>query len=122
MDSVGSRLNLQDTGTRFDHYMELKEVFMLGIEVIKGMRPGFASDIDKTTKVKLEHAVEVINKRIEYLSDYGDKAARWSDFGRQIDLIKPHVTPLLTAGGCDAKPEPKIASLPNDSEIEGNLS
>lgn len=122
MDSVGSRLNLTETGTRYDHYMELKEVFMLGIEVIKGMRPGFASDIDKTTKVKLEHAVEVIDKRICYLSDFGDKATRYSDLGRVIDLVGKHVTPQLTAGGTDAKPEPQVASEPRDSEIEGNLS
>lgn len=101
MDSVGQRLDLTQVGTRYDHYMELKEVFMLGIEVIDGMRPHLVSEADRRTKVKLEAAVELIDRRLKYLSDFDDKIFSVS---REVKAAGIHRTPLLGAGN-DSEPK-----------------
>jgi hypothetical protein len=103
-DSVASKLDLQETGTRYDHYMELKEVFLLGIDVIDRMRESYVSDTDKLVKKNLQTAVDMIEKRLAYLANFSTEASQYSDFGRELNAIKPHVTPKLTAGS------------PNDSQ------
>lgn len=94
MDSIATKLDLQETGTRYSHYMELKEVFMLGIDVIERMQPGHLSEGDKKTKAKLEAAVEVIEKRIKYLADFDTKIYA---VNRAIDAAGTNRT-LLTEG------------------------
>ncbi len=54
MDSVGSKPDLFEQGTRYDHYVELKEVFLLGIDVIDRMNPNYVSDGDRAMKRELE--------------------------------------------------------------------
>jgi hypothetical protein len=117
MDSVGSRVPLLEKGTRYDHYMEMKEIFLLGLDVLDRMNPAFVSANDKAMKVKLANAVELITKRIDYLSDFASKTANYGDLARQVTLIGRHVTPLLTEGSNAAeKPESKVADKPGDSE------
>lgn len=71
MDSVGSKPDLMATGTRYDHYVELREVFALGGEVIDGLeKTNRICEADKVLRTKLQGAVEVINKRLSYLSNY----------------------------------------------------
>ena len=119
MDSNGKRLNLKEMGTRYDHYMELREVFMDGIDVLTRMNQSFISDADKIVKTKLTHTVEMITRRLDNLSDFADKTANYGDLARQINLVGKHVTPLLTEGGkSDAKPEPQVADKPNRPEDE----
>jgi hypothetical protein len=62
------RLGLQDVGTRWEHYSELRELFALGIEILKNLP--VKSSIDEHRRVKLEHAVEMIDGRLSLLSDY----------------------------------------------------
>jgi hypothetical protein len=119
MDSNGKRLNLKEMGTRYDHYMELREVFMDGIDVLTRMNQSFISDADKIVKTKLTHTVEMITRRLDNLSDFADKTANYGDLARQVNLVGKHVTPLLTDGGkSDEKPEPKVADKPNRPEDE----
>jgi hypothetical protein len=63
-----SRLDLLDIGTRWQHYSELRELFALGIEILKNLP--VKSSIDEHRRVKLEHAVEMIDGRLSLLSDY----------------------------------------------------
>ena len=120
MDSNGKRLNLKEMGTRYDHYMELREVFMDGIDVLTRMNQSFISDADKIVKTKLTHTVEMITRRLDNLSDFADKTANYGDLARQINLVGKHVTPQLTDGGkSDAKPEqPQTTDRPNRPEDE----
>ncbi len=70
-DSVGSKPDLMGVGTRYDHYVELREVFSSGVEVINGLQErGHDSRSDRDLKVKLSNAVEVIDKRLSYLSNF----------------------------------------------------
>lgn len=71
MSEVASKPDLLEQGTRYDHYVELREVFASGIEVISNqIKRGRDVMQDRVLKVKLEGAVEVINKRLSYLSNY----------------------------------------------------
>ena len=115
MDSVGGKKNLRETGTRYDHYMELKEVFMDGIDVLNRMNPNFVSEHDKAVKVKLQNAVEMITRRIDNLSDFAEKTANYGDLAREIRLAGKHTTLLLTEGS-DVKP--KSSTKPSDSQDE----
>lgn len=70
--------NLMEQGTRYDHYVELRECFASGIEVISGLEArGYDSEADRLLKPKLVGAVAVINKRLNYLSEF-DKKTEWS--------------------------------------------
>lgn len=103
IDSVGARPNLRELGTRYDHYMELKEVFLLGMDVIERMNQSFVSDADRVTKLKLSYAVEMINKRLDYLSDFVDKTSHWSSIAREVNDAGIHRT--LELGGNNVKPK-----------------
>jgi hypothetical protein len=62
------RLDLLDVGTRWQHYAELRELFALGIEILKHLHVKSSMDYDRQRK--LEHAVEMIDGRLSLLSDY----------------------------------------------------
>ena len=63
--------DLMEEGTRYDHYVELREVFEDGIEVIRGLKErNHDTEADRRLQVKLAGAVEVINKRLEHLADF----------------------------------------------------
>jgi hypothetical protein len=117
MDSVASKLNLMEVGTRYSHYMELKEVFLLGIDVIDRMNQSFVNNSDKKLKEDLQTSVSCIEKRLAYLVNYSMEASQYSDFGREIDRIQPHRTPLLTAGSSnDTSQNPPQDSNPRRPE------
>lgn len=112
-DSVASKLDLNEQGTRYTHYMELKEVFLLGIDVIDRMNQSYISDSDKVTKTNLLIAVDMIERRLAYLSSFSVEASQFSDFGRELNSIKPHVTPQLTGSPNDTQSNPTPQQNPN---------
>lgn len=93
------KVDLQQQGRRYDHYMELKEWAMTGIDVIE--RSKLANEGDKRTKAKLEAFVEVLDRRMRYLADYDSKVFA---VNRAIDAAGIHRTPALTTGATDDKP------------------
>ena len=89
-------LTLDDVGTRYNHYQELRELFSEGIEVVKQtMTHQPNNDRSKKRMESLQHAFNEIDHRIEVLAGYADYAHRWSKFGRELDSIEPHKTDLL---------------------------
>lgn len=109
------KLDLTEKGTRYDHYVELKEAFATGIAVIDGMSPQYLSPSDKQLRVKLIGAVEVIDKRLMKLSDYNGKMQAWGNLPRDMAEAAKKGTAegerfkreqkLLTAGGSNGKHE-----------------
>jgi len=63
-----NKLDLLETGTRWEHYAELRELFAIGIEILKHLTIRNSHDSDK--QKKLENAVEMIDGRINLLADY----------------------------------------------------
>ena len=75
-------LDLMETGTRLEHYNELREVFMVGVEMLKGMHPGHKNDADIAQQTRLEIAAEVITARIDILSEF----AKGCGYGKYLQL------------------------------------
>jgi len=63
-----SKPDLLEMGTRWQHYVELRDLFADGIEIIKRMT--IKSSADAVKRVKLEAAVELLNARLNLLSDF----------------------------------------------------
>lgn len=110
-------LSLYDIGTRYEHYQELRGLFADGVEVITtAMTYQPDNAVNKRRRESLQHAVNEIDHRLDVLSGYEEKAGRWSNFGRELDSIKPNVT--VSEGSnvqnAEVKPEikPEIKSLP----------
>ena len=108
-------LTLDEVGTRYTHYQELRELFAEGVEIVKQARvyqP--TNELNKRRAESLQHAVNEIDHRLEVLAGYGDQASRWSKFGRELDSIKPNVTKQLSEDSNVQNPEvkPEIKPLP----------
>lgn len=61
---------LDETGTRFQHYSELRELFADGIEILTKCLPAHRSPGDDEKLKKLKAAEELIAKRLELLSGF----------------------------------------------------
>lgn len=96
------RLDLMETGTRYDHYMELRDVFTEGIEMLKQMSSMHKGVKEWEKQKTLEAAVRHIEGRIEYLADFQNQCY---ELGRTVDSIpKPTPTPqLLLSGATDGQ-------------------
>ena len=68
IDDPAPKLNLLEMGTRWAHYAELRDLFTTGIEIINNMTT--KSSGDQLKRVKLEGAVELLDARINLLSDF----------------------------------------------------
>lgn len=105
MESIASKLDLMERGTRFEHYYELKEVFLLGIDVIDRMNPKYLSESDKLMRTNLKTTVEMIERRLAYLANYSTMASGYSDLAREIDRIPIHRTPLSAGSVNEQTPQ-----------------
>ena len=105
MDSITSKLDLMEKGTRYQHYYELKEVFLLGIDVIDRMNQSHISEMDIEMKRKLTTAVDMIERRIGYLCNYSMETSDYSDLAREIDHIQVHRTSLTSRSPNDTTPK-----------------
>ncbi len=119
-DSIGSKPDLLGLGTRYAHIMELKEVFMQGVAIIDQMI--MKSEGDRRTKAKLEIAVEMINKRLDHLSDFNDKTHDASPLAREVRAAGIHraPAPLMLEANNDKsgaeKPKSQIIDQSNRSQ------
>jgi hypothetical protein len=85
------KLDLLEEGTRYDHYMELKEAFATGIVILENQSQ-YEEIENKTTKanvVKLKNAVDLIESRLSYLSDFNRLATNHGEFAKTIRAIPP---------------------------------
>lgn len=90
-----NRPDPQELGTRYDHYVELRDLFAQGVEIIKGMRETWKSVGERTQQQQLESAVMLINKRLDLITGYDDGCYK---LGRIIDALPVLHPKLLTEG------------------------
>lgn len=93
--SISAKPDLRATGTRFEHYMELKEVFMEGVEILERRDPKYLSDDEKEKLGKMRNAAELIGKRLEILANFEDKTSWDSELRRELNAITPKKQYLL---------------------------
>ncbi len=108
-------LSLDDVGRRYDHYMELREIFAEGVEIIKNSQRINKNETNALRQKSLQHAVDEIDNRLEILSGYNGAMGRYGVVGKEIEAI-----PRLTEGS-NAKQEREIQQSNTDSNysIEG---
>jgi hypothetical protein len=75
MEDESLKPNLLEKGTRWDHYNELRDLFASGVEILSTLKVKTSSDQDKM--VKLRHAAEMIEGRLNYITDFTQKTG-WS--------------------------------------------
>ena len=78
-----NNLDLMEKGTRYDHYVELREAFATGVEIIKNLS---SQDVAMDAKRKLlEGAIEAINGRLNALSKYYSEMVYNSKLRREVE-------------------------------------
>lgn len=87
---VDSKLDLLETGTRWQHYIELRDLFALGVVVLDGM--SVKSTMDDLKRKKLQAAVEMIESRINILSGFEDG---WKWGGPLRKVVEDEVEPMF---------------------------
>ena len=121
MEYEGLKLNLLGSGTRYQHYSELRDVFAVGIEILKNLTVKSSKDNDR--RVKLEYAVEMIDSRLDFLSDRERKTAWGSHIRAAIDEDVDDLyremkiaTPLLDKAVANAEAKNKANNGDDPSE------
>jgi hypothetical protein len=95
---------LFDVGTRYTHYMDLREIFADGIEILKNAMAVCESEVDKKRIESLQHAVNEIDNRLEVLAGYEEKMTRWGSIAAEIDGL---YVPKQITENSHVKPEIK---------------
>ena len=75
--------NLFEKGTRWDHYNELRDVFASGVEILNQLKVKSLGDRKK--QLQLQNAVEMIEGRINYITDYTRETSWGSPVRSAID-------------------------------------
>jgi hypothetical protein len=104
--------DLREVGSRYSHYMELREVFADGVEVVKSALKYHESAADKERLISLQHAVKEIDGRVETLANFAELAVSWGKLGREIDAIQVMSRKQLTEGENESKKPRNEKSLP----------
>ena len=91
-------LDLNELGTRLDHYDELREIFLDGVEIMKNMNPAYVADGDAERQKSLQSAADEITKRINVLSGFIQESNWNGDFRNDIEAVHRNVRLLLTEG------------------------
>jgi hypothetical protein len=79
--------SLDDAGTRYQHYQELREIFSEGVEMLKGMQACHKGESESKRQASLQNAVNEIDNRISVLAGYEERMSRWGKIATAIDAI-----------------------------------
>jgi hypothetical protein len=89
-------INLDDIGRRYDHYMELREIFAEGVEILKNSLAVSHSLTSVVRMKSLQCAVEEVDGRLNTLSGLIRFTDRWSNLAKEVNEIPR--TNLLSEG------------------------
>ena len=94
MDTA-AKLDLTEVGTRFDFYMELRDAFATGIVILENALKVEENLTSRENLKKLTHAVDLIESRVNYLSDFAKKTTPHSPLGQEVRAIAPNRPKML---------------------------
>jgi hypothetical protein len=119
IDEIQKAYPLDGVGTRFQHYNELKELFMDGIEIVKNMQNHLVSDSDRERLKQMEAAVFLIEKRLELLAGYDRKIVYSGTLPTTLREIETNrlSKKLLLKGKSDDEPEGTAKDSATSSDI-----
>lgn len=83
-----AKLDLDETGTRFQHYNELRELFDTGLNILNNViAGGKATTTDREMRVKLTNAIFLIDARLLLLGNFDKTTGYSSSIRKQVDSI-----------------------------------
>jgi hypothetical protein len=89
------RLDLLEQGTRYEHYVELRDAFDTGIVILNNAIQLHDSKSDVAARDRLQICVDLINSRIGYLAEYAKHTGQFSDLAKDVKACGIYRTPLL---------------------------
>lgn len=85
--SEPEKKDLMALGTRYEHYIELKELWAEGIEALAHLNKHLVTKGDTIKKDMLVAAVALVDKQLDLLSNHDLKKFRLKS---EVDAIKPN--------------------------------
>jgi len=110
---------LDEVGSRFSHYSELREVFADGVEILKNLTSVHKSAADVIKLAELKVAEKLIAKRLEVLSGFERKMvynATLPSTIRQVEIERLR-SKLLLKGNVDANSGSPTKDKASSSDI-----
>ena len=105
------KLSLDEVGSRYSHYAELRDVFAEGVVVMNNALSYHQNTEDLKRRDSLQCAVNEINNRLDNLSGFESATAYYGSVARQVNAIP--VPPMqLTEGKTDASQPRNEKQLP----------
>lgn len=101
---------LEDIGTRYEFYMDLREIFADGVEILKNVLSVHPSETEKRRIESLQHAVDEIDNRLEVLAGFEVKMTRWGLIAREIESV--YQQKLITESSNEKPEKPEVKSRP----------
>ena len=99
--------SLDEVGTRYAHYCELRDVFADGVVVMNNALSYHKNTEDTKRRDSLQCAVNEINNRLDTLSGFESATAYYGSVARQVNAIPvPPIQKRLMEGKTDA-PQPR---------------
>lgn len=81
------KLDLFQQGSRYDHYMELKETFATGVQILENALKVEDNTTSRQNLVKLTNAVALIEARVNYLTDFNQATSQFGSLAKEIRAI-----------------------------------
>lgn len=80
-----TNLDLTERGTRYQHYAELIDVFGAAKTILQELHPAHRTGNEPERIKKLDHAIELIQARIDNLSEFHNKSGFFSEMRRTVE-------------------------------------
>lgn len=75
--------NLFEQGTRWDHYNELRDLFAEGVDILERIK--IKMPADRLKLVKMKYALEMIEARLNFITDYTKGTSYGSKLRTAVD-------------------------------------
>jgi hypothetical protein len=87
MSEKPSKPSLEETGSRYSHYVELRDIFAEGVVVMNNALSFHKNAEDLKRRDSLQCAVNEINNRLDNLSGFDGATAYYGSLAREVNAI-----------------------------------
>jgi hypothetical protein len=113
--------SLDEVGTRYAHYCELRDVFADGVVVMNNALSYHKNAEDLKRRDSLQCAVNEINNRLDNLSGFESATAYYGSVARQVNAIPvPPIQKRLTEGNDASQPRNEKQLPPCPDRAKGD--
>ena len=113
--------SLDEVGTRYSHYCELRDIFADGVVVMNNALSYHKNAEDLKRRDSLQCAVNEINNRLDNLSGFESATAYYGSIAREINAIPvPPMQKKLTEGSDASQPRNEKPLPPCPDRTKGD--